>query len=109
MNPARIGFVAKTSAPVPVSSVKRVASSSDVSIEVEDTLLLKSDQSLVERKPRFADEAVGALKVMVFPLPVMVKSEPVVEVAKTMVGPVCVCPVGPIAVTKPSDEVAVSV
>ena len=75
--------------------------------------VLKMVQSADERSPRFALEAVGRLKVMVLPEPTMVKSVPVVEDAKVTVGPVCVCPVGPMAVTaevtRPSDEVAISV
>jgi hypothetical protein len=79
----------------------------------EEILLLKSDQSVVERRPRFAADAVGRLKVSVLPLPVTVKSVPEVLEANVIVGPVCNCPVGPIevtaAVTRPRDEVAVSV
>jgi hypothetical protein len=56
-----VAFVPNTSAPLPVSSVTSEASSAEVSIEVEDTLLLKRVQSDVERSPRFADEAVGIL------------------------------------------------
>ena len=40
-------------------------------------------QSVDERSPRAAEDAVGILKVMVCPEPVMVKSEPAVEVAKS--------------------------
>ena len=53
--------------------------------EVELILLLKVDQSLDESAPLFVAEAVGRLKVMVAPLPVMVKSVPVVEVASSAV------------------------
>ena len=52
---------------------------------VEETLLLKSDQSLDERAPLNVADAVGKLKVMVAPEPVMVKSVPVVEVANSAV------------------------
>ena len=66
--------------------------------EVEEILLLKRDQSVVERRPRFVALAVGTLKVMVAPEPVIVKSVPVVLVAKSAV-PVVVCPAGPTAST----------
>lgn len=75
---------------VPVSSVRSAASSAEVSIEVEETLLLKSAQSVAVRRPRFATDDDGRLKVMVFPDAVMVKSVPVVEVASVWVAPVCV-------------------
>ena len=52
MNPCRVGKVENTRFPaVPVSSVMRVASSAEVSMEVVDILLLKTDQSDDERKP----------------------------------------------------------
>jgi energy-converting hydrogenase Eha subunit C len=44
VKPTRVGFVLKTRDPVPVSSVTRAASFAEVSMEVLDTLLLKSDQ-----------------------------------------------------------------
>ena len=53
--------------------------------EVLEILLLKTDQSLVESAPLEVAEAVGRLKVMVFPVPVTVKSVPEVEVAKSAV------------------------
>jgi hypothetical protein len=59
---------------------------------------LNVDQSAEERRPRFEAEAVGRLKVSVLPLPVTVKSVPVVEEAMVIVEPVCVWPRGPIAV-----------
>jgi hypothetical protein len=65
--------------------------------EVE-TLLLKVDQSEVERSPRLLADAVGKLKVSVEPEPVMAKSVPLVEEAKVTAGPVVVCPAGPIEV-----------
>ena len=49
--PKSVGEVPKTSAPVPVSSVRSAANSAEVSTEVEETLLLKSDQSDEVRKP----------------------------------------------------------
>ena len=63
--------------------------------EVEDILFWKVDQSLEVSTPLFVADAEGRLKVMVAPEPVMVKSEPVVEVAKVSAGPVVVCPTGP--------------
>ena len=66
--------------------------------DVLPSLLLKTLQSVVVSRPRFADEADGRLKVIVAPEPVMVKSLPVVEVAKRTAGPVVVCPAGPIDV-----------
>ena len=53
--------------------------------DVEEILLLNTDQSLDESAPLLVAEAVGRLKVMVAPEPVMVKSVPVVEVAKSAV------------------------
>ncbi len=58
----------------------------------------KEVQSVEERRPRLVPEAVGRLKVMVAPEPVMLKSVPLVEVAKRAV-PVVVCPAGPSART----------
>ena len=55
--------------------------------EVELTLLLNVVQSVEVSNPRFTEEAVGRLKVMVFPEAVMVKSEPVVEEASVWVPP----------------------
>ena len=49
---------------------------------VEDILFWKVDQSLEVSTPLFVALADGRLNVMVAPEPVMVKSEPVVEVAK---------------------------
>jgi len=51
-------LVEKTKFPVPVSSVTRVASLSDVSIDDDDTLLLKSDQSDEVRQPKVDEFAV---------------------------------------------------
>ena len=48
----------KTRAPDPVSSVINVASSDDVSIDVDDTLLLKTVQSADDRQPKVAELAV---------------------------------------------------
>ena len=53
--------------------------------DVEEILLLNTDQSLDESAPLLVADAVGKLKVMVAPEPVMVKSVPVVEVAKSAV------------------------
>ena len=53
--------------------------------EVEEILLLNTDQSFEESAPLLVALAVGKLKVMVFPAPVMVKSVPAVEVAKSAV------------------------
>jgi hypothetical protein len=102
-----VALVPKTNAPLPVSSVTSEASSEEVSIEVDDTLLLKRDQSEVERRPRFAEDAVGILNVMVLPLAVMVKSVPVVELARVTDGPVCDWPVGPMPVIPPPAPVLI--
>ena len=59
--------------------------------EDEDTLLLKRFQSVDESLPVFAPEATGRLKLMVLPVLVMVKSVPVVVVAKVR-APVSVAP-----------------
>jgi hypothetical protein len=53
-------------------------------------LLLKVVQSEVERSPLLEPDAVGRLKVMVDPAPVMEKSVPVVEEARVTAGPVVV-------------------
>jgi hypothetical protein len=53
--------------------------------EEDETLPAKVVQSADERSPLFAAEALGRLKVMVEPLPVMVKSVPLVEEAKIAV------------------------
>ncbi len=88
VRPVKVGPLAKTRAPpVPVSSVTRVASSLEVSIEVEEILLLKIVQSLLVSNPRLVPEEEGILKVRVSPEPVTVKSVPAVEEAKVTVGP----------------------
>ena len=51
--------------------------------DVEEILLLKVVQSADESRPRAVFAAVGMLKVIVWPEPVIVKSLPVVEVAKS--------------------------
>ena len=66
--------------------------------DVEDILLLKTDQSAVVSSPRFVAEADGKLNVIVFPAPVMVKSEPEVEVANVAAPLVTCWPAGPTAV-----------
>jgi hypothetical protein len=64
MKPWRVGTREKTAfPPVPVSSVRRFDSSVDVSIEVEEILLLKIDQSVEESLPLAAALANGRLKV----------------------------------------------
>ena len=50
-------LVPKTSAPLPVSSVMSEASSAEVSIEVEDILLVKDVQSAARRKPLVEPDA----------------------------------------------------
>ena len=47
--------------------------------------MLNTDQSFNESAPLAVADAVGRLKVMVAPEPVMVKSVPVVEVANSAV------------------------
>ena len=80
--PVKVGLAANTSAPVPVSSVTNERSSADVSILVLDTLLLNTVQSDDESFPFAVNEANGRLKVWVLPDAVIVKSVPVVEVAR---------------------------
>lgn len=63
-----------------------------------DSLELNVVQSEVESSPLFEALAVGRLKVIVEPEPVMVKSVPAVDEAKVTAGPVVVWPVGPIEV-----------
>ena len=98
-NPASVGLMEKTRAPVPVSSPSNPARSADVCSEVEDSLALNVVQSVVERSPLFAPDAVGRFHVSVEPEPVTEKSVPVVEEAIITAGPVVVCPVGPIEVS----------
>ncbi len=69
-----------------------------VESDVEPSFPLKVFQSVEVRSPRLADDALGRLNVTVEPVPVMVKSLPVVEVANTTAGPVVVCPTGPMEV-----------
>ena len=71
-------------------------------------LLLNVLQSVEERRPRLEADAVGRLNVTVLPEAVMVKSVPVVLEARVTVGPVCVCPAGPMAVTAEVRYVLVS-
>ena len=66
--------------------------------KAKDDLLLKVVQSAEERSPRLVAEADGRLKVMVSPDPVMVKSVPLVDEAKVVVGPSEVWLSGPMAV-----------
>jgi hypothetical protein len=54
-------------------------------VRAAESLLLNVDQSVAERAPLFATEAVGMFQVIVAPEPVMVKSVPVVEEAKMRV------------------------
>ena len=70
--------------------------------EVLPNLLLKVFQSAEVSLPVFAPDAAGRLKVMVEPEPVMVKSEPTVEVAN-VTAPLETCwPAGPTAVIEPA-------
>ena len=62
MKPVSVGNVPKTSAPLPVSSVIRLASSRDVSMDVLDTLLLKLVQLAEVRQPNV--EALAVSQVM---------------------------------------------
>ena len=79
MNPVNVGVPVKagetdpTTTPVPpVSSVRRANSSADVSIDVEEILLLKMFQSAKARHPKIEAEAVSqsmSLRVRVRPSP----------------------------------------
>ena len=80
--PVKVGDALKTKLPVPVSSVNSAASSADVSMDVLDTLLLNTVQSEDESFPFAVREANGRLNVCVSPDAVIVKSVPVVEVAR---------------------------
>lgn len=73
-------------------------SGKDAESDDEEILPAKVDQSVDDRSPLLLALADGMLKVMVEPLPVMVKSEPVVEVAKVAV-PLVVWLSGPTART----------
>ena len=97
-NPARVGLFENTNDPVPVSSVMSAASSADVSSDVDEILELKVDQSVDESFPFDETPANGRLNVRVEPDPVIVKSVPVVDVARVTAGPIVVCPTGPIEV-----------
>lgn len=59
MKPCKVGRMEKTREPVPVSSVTRLASSDEVSIEVEETLVLKRDQSDAVKQPKVEPLAVA--------------------------------------------------
>lgn len=101
---ASVALVPKTKAPEPVSSLKSAASSREVSIELEEILLLKTVQSVAVSLPVFEADAIGRLKVTVSLDAVMVKSLPVVEVANVTVVPLCVWPAGPIWLMPPPPE-----
>ncbi len=73
-----------------------------VAIVEEPSLLLKVVYAVGVRRPRAVSEDDGRLNVRVPVVPVMVKSEPMVEVAMMIVGPFWVCPVGPMAVIPPN-------
>ena len=85
--PVKVGDCEKTTEPaVPVSSPIRDASSAEVSIEVEEILLLKVDQSMLESRPKgVVAVAVGMLSVWVDPLEVKPQPPAVEEVAKVWV------------------------
>ena len=69
--------------------------------EVEPSLLLNVLQSPVVRRPRLAEDAEGRLKVICWPLPVIAKSLPAVEVAKVTAPLDVVAKPVPIAVMVP--------
>ena len=58
------------------------ASGADAESDDEEILLLKVDQSVEVRTPRLVADALGRLKLIVLPVFVIVKSEPLVVVAK---------------------------
>ncbi len=108
--PERVGLVLNTRKPVPVSSPIKVASSEEVSIEVDESLPLKRVQSEAERRP----SAVFALAVGMFRVwtpPVDAKPHPPAAevVAKVCVD--CVWPFNEVIAPerRPSDEVATHV
>ena len=68
--------------------------------EVLPSLLLKVFQSAEVSLPLLALEAKGRLKVIVWPEPVTVKSEPTVDVAKATAPLLTAWPVGPIEVMR---------
>ena len=75
MNPARVGRVANTRDPEPVSSVTSEASSDDVSIDVLPTLLLNTVQSADARQPKVEPFAVSHVSTPAeFDRPVPVRS-----------------------------------
>ena len=76
--PVKVGLAEKTTLPVPVSSVRSAANSAEVSIEVDETLLLKLVQSAVARQPTCAAVAVSQFKVLVLqvrPVPSVIRVE----------------------------------
>ena len=80
--PVKVGDSEKTRFPVPVSSVTSVASSDEVSILVDDTLLLKDTQSPAVIHPCVEPFAVSQFRVLldqVRPVPAVYRSERVVE------------------------------
>ena len=68
----------------------------------DEILLLKPDQSVDVRTPRLVAEADGRLNAIVLPLPVIVKSVPVVEVAKSTEPDETCWPAGPTALIVPA-------
>ena len=64
----------------------------------EPSLLLNVFQSELRSLPFAVAEAPGRLNVNVLLVPVIVKSEPVVDDAMVIAGPLCVCPIGPMVV-----------
>ena len=76
-----VGLVPNTSAPLPVSLVINDANSADVSILVDDTLLLKIVQSAEDKQP--IAPAVAVLQLSVFelqerPVPLVIRVDGVV-------------------------------
>ena len=84
MNPARVGRVANTRDPEPVSSVTSEASSDDVSIDVLPTLLLNTVQSADARQPNVEPFAVSQVSTPAeFDRPVPVRSVNLSELSQS--------------------------
>lgn len=81
--PVKVGALAKTSAPLPVSSDTSAAISADVSSEVDEIFSANCLKSTARRIPEsVVEETVGMLKVWVVPAEVKPKPALFDEVAK---------------------------
>jgi hypothetical protein len=82
-----VAFNENTRFPVPVSSVRIDAISVEVSIDADESFEVNVEKSDADNTPRFTNDAVGTLYVMVFPAAVIEISVPAVEVASVTADP----------------------